>query len=379
MPPPKKEPVLKPPSVRPARTRRDRPATLTDVAREAGVSRWIAGAILNGGASNSRCAPETAAQIRAAAAKLDYRPNLAARLLSGKRSHTYGLLVASAGDPLVSFLVQDLHAEAVSLGCSVLIANTVGDDALGPNQFEASIEEFARRGVDGVFCAVHRWWPGDRRALLEQFPATVFYEDPEIEGARFVAPDRRACGRIAVEHLASRGRRRISLALMTLSRATHRARLAGHAEALATAGLAAAAPPVFDASRFGEAFPVHNPATRLWDYPAEIVDRCIDELVCDGRADAIVAHDDFFAAVLLKRLRARGIRVPDDVAVVGYLNHYLADWVDPPLTTIDLDQAAAAKAMVEMAERLVAQGEDAAASSPPSILIPPRLIVREST
>lgn len=363
----------------PARTRRDRPATLTDVAREAGVSRWIAGAILNGGASNSRCAPETAAEIRAAAAKLDYRPNLAARLLSGKRSHTYGLLVASAGDPLVAFLMQELQVQLARVDCQAIVGNTFeGWDRLEAG-FGGRVEEFTRRGVDGVFCAVHRWWPGDRQALVERFPTTVFYEDPEIAGARFVAADRRACGRIAVEHLAARGRRRIGFALMTLSRASHRERLAGHAEALATAGLAAAAPPVFDASRFGEAFPVHNPATRLWDYPAEIIDHCIDELVCDGRADAIVAHDDFFAAVLLKRLRARGIRVPDDVAVVGYLNHYLADWVDPPLTTIDLDQAAAAKAMVEMAERLVEKGEDAAASSPPSILIPPRLIVREST
>jgi DNA-binding LacI/PurR family transcriptional regulator len=379
MPTPDEERVLTTPPVPPARKRRERPATLSDVARAAGVTRWIAGAVLNGGEGNSRCAPETAERIRAAAARLDYRPNPAARLLSGKRSHTYGLLVASAGDPLVSFLVQDLHAEAVGLGCSVLIANTVGDDALGPDQFGDSIEEFARRGVDGVFCAVHRWWPGDRRALVERFPATVFHEDPEIAGARFVAPDRRACGRIAVEHLATRGRRRIGLALMTLSRATHRDRLAGHTEALATAGLAAAAPPVFDASRFGAAFPRHNPATRLWEYPAEIADHCIDDLVGDGGADAIVAHDDFFAAVLLKRLRARGIRVPDDVAVVGYLNHYLADWVDPALTTIDLDQATAAKAMVEMAERLVEYGEDAAASGPPAILIPPRLIVREST
>jgi DNA-binding LacI/PurR family transcriptional regulator len=67
------------------------------------------------------------------------------------------------------------------------------------------------------------------------------------------------------------------------------------------------------------------------------------------------------------------------VAVVGYLNHYLADWVDPALTTIDLDQAAAARAMVAMAEGLVVEVKDGAGSGPQSVLIPPRLIVREST
>ena len=113
----------------------------------------------------------------------------------------------------------------------------------------------------------------------------------------------------------------------------------------------------------------------LWHYPAHITDACIDALVRDGGADAIVAHDDFLAAVLLRRLRHRGIRVPDDVAIVGSLNHYLADWVDPPLTTLDPCHADAARAMVEAAERLVA-GEPVAAGAVARIA--PRLIVRES-
>lgn len=102
---------------------------------------------------------------------------------------------------------------------------------------------------------------------------------------------------------------------MTLSRPGHRERLAGHAETLVAAGRAAAAPPVFDASLFGNAFPVHNPVTRLWEYPVEIVDRCIDTVIHQGRAGGIVAHDDFCAAVLLKRLRVRGIRGAEDEAV----------------------------------------------------------------
>lgn len=354
---------------------RRRPPTLTDVAREAGVTRWIAGSILNGGDNNSRCAEDTAERIRAAAARLDYRPNPAARMLSGKRSHTFGLLVASAGDPLVSFLVQDLHSEALRHGCSVLIGNTVGNPEIGLDQFDAAVDEFSRRGVDGVFCAVHAWWPGDRKSLLERFPVTVFYDDPGIAGARFVAPDRRLAGRLPVEHLTSKGRTRIGLALMTLSRPTHRERLAGHLEALAAAGCDASRPGFFDASRHGEAFPRHDPVSRLWDYPGHIADACIDALVRDGGADAIVAHDDFFAAVLLRRLRRRGVRVPDDVAVVGSLNHYLADWTDPPLTTLDPCHAAAARVIVEIAEQLVA-GKPVTTGAVARIA--PRLIVRES-
>lgn len=75
-----------------------RSATLGDVVREAGVTRWIAGAVLNGGDGNSRCRPDTAERIKAVAARLGYRVNPFAAPLKGKRSRTFGVLVASAGD-----------------------------------------------------------------------------------------------------------------------------------------------------------------------------------------------------------------------------------------------------------------------------------------
>ena len=129
----------------------DKPATLSDVAHAAGVSRWVAGRVLNGGQGNSRVGAAAAQRIREAAKTLHYYPNHAALLLRGQRSHTFGLLVASAGDPLRSLLVQYLDAEAVKLGCSVLIGNTIGNPAVGPNQFDRYVEEFARRGVHGIF------------------------------------------------------------------------------------------------------------------------------------------------------------------------------------------------------------------------------------
>jgi DNA-binding LacI/PurR family transcriptional regulator len=68
--------------------------------------------------------------------------------------------------------------------------------------------------------------------------------------------------------------------------------------------------------------------------------------------------------------------VPADVAVVGYLNHYLADWTDPPLTTIDLSHAEAARQMIKMMERMIADGS--LPSEERGVKIRPRLIVRES-
>jgi DNA-binding LacI/PurR family transcriptional regulator len=353
-----------------------KPATLADVAALAGVSRWVAGRVLNGGNGNSRCSRQNRDSVLRAARQLDYRANLAARQLMGKRSHTFGLMVASAGDPLRSFLVQYLDAEAVKIGCQTLITNTIGNPAVGPDQFRHCVDEFRRRGVDGVFCAVHHWWPGDRHKLVESIPRTVFYEDPGVPGACCVAVDREEAVRLAVRRLIERGRRRIALAVMTLSRPTHAARRRGYEAELSAHGRTREERLIFDAERFGLAFAECNERSGKWEFPVEIMDRAIDALVRDAAADAIVAHDDFWAAAMIRRMRARGIRVPHDVAVVGYLNHYLADWTDPALTTIDLCHQTAACEMVRMLEKMIVGGP--LPERERLILVKPRLIVRES-
>ena len=355
---------------------RNKRPTLSDVAEAAGVSRWVAGRVLNGGHSNIRCSKETEGRIRQTALRLDYHPNIAARQLRGKRSYTLGLLVASAGDPLRSFLVQYLDAEAVKVGCHTLIANTIGNPTVGPDQFDHYVEEFQRRGVDGVFCAVHNWWPGDRTGLAARHPRTVFYEDPGIPGAAYVTVDRAEAVRLAVRHLAGQGRRRIGLALMDSSRPGDAARRGGYEEELSAHGLKADERLIFDGRAHGPAYAWCNEGTGKWEFPFEVIDRAVDALVRDGGADAIVAHDDFWAAALIKRLRSRAVRVPQDVAVVGYLNHYLADWTDPALTTIDLRHETAARRMVEMLQRMIQEGplpEDERV-----VKIRPRLVIRES-
>jgi DNA-binding LacI/PurR family transcriptional regulator len=351
-------------------------ARLADIAVAAGVSRTVVGQVLNGGAGNSRVAEETASRIREVARRLDYRPNLAARQLRGKRTQTYGLLVASAGDPLRSFLVQYLDMEASKVGCHTIIGNTIGRDE--PNNFGYYVDEFARRGVDGVFCAVHDWFSGNRKELVAQHPNTVFYGRPtQVSSAHYVDVDRAGAVRLAVRHLIERGRRRIGIALAGLSKSTCRARLKGYRTELAAHGVSVDERLIFDGVAFGQIFAQHNETSLRWDYPAEVVEHCIDKLVAVEGVDSIVAHDDFWAATLLRFARGRGIRVPDDLAVVGYLNHYLADWTDPPLTTVDLQHAVAAKAMVALMERLINGGPLPASQR--EVKIEPKLIVRGSS
>jgi DNA-binding LacI/PurR family transcriptional regulator len=239
------------------------------------------------------------------------------------------------------------------------------------------VEEFARRGVDGVFCAVHHWFGGDRTRLTARHPNTVFYEESGLEGTAHVAVDREEAVRLAVRHLARRGRRRISLAVMSLSRSTHLARRLGYEKELQCHNLPLEEQLIFNGEPYGLAYAYCNLNTGRWEFPTQVIERAVDALVLEGKADAIVAHDDFWAAALIKRLHLCGIRVPQDVAVVGYLNHYLADWTDPAITTLDLQHEYAAKRMVSMMEKMIEHGP-----LPPEdrvVQIKPRLIIRESS
>lgn len=350
---------------------------LADIAKAAGVSRGVVGRVLNGGKGNSRVAEATAKRILEIARHMKYQPNVAAQQLKGMRTHMFGTLVASAGDPLRSFLVQHLDTEAVKSGYHTMIGNTIGSDTVGPNQFDYYVDELSRRAVDGVFCAIHNWFEGDRKALTERHPNTVFFEDPGVRGAHVVKANRYIAARLATRHLLERGRRRIALIVSDLKKPTCQDRLRGFRDEHEAYGKQAQDGLVFNAAEHGKAFAWHNPELLTWQFPEEVVDLAIDELVRDAGADALVCNDDFWAATVLRRLHARGVSVPAHVAVVGYLNHYLADWTDPPLTTIDTRQDLAAERMLKMMEHLVMQGplpeEDRV------VEITPRLVVRGSS
>lgn len=348
-------------------------ARLVDIAQAVGVSRWTVGQVLNGGQGNSRVSPETAQKIKTAAAELQYKPSHAAITLRSNRSKVFGVMVSSVGDPLRSFLVQYLDSEAVRHGRRVLLANTVGNVPFAKDQFDNVLDTFASHQVDGVFCALHNWFPGDRQKLLSYFPLTIFYED-RIPGAPSVFVDRGAAVRIAVDHLAQKGRKRIALAIESMTTPHGRQRFLEWTNRLKFHQLPAGEDLFFSAELHGALHVKHHDQGRYWMFPFEAMEPVIQHLVIEGKADALVVQNDFWAAAIIKSLRKKKIRVPDDVAIIGFLNHYLADWTDPALTTIDLNHHQAAKVMFEMMGQLIDKK-----NCEKEVFIEPRLIQREST
>jgi len=346
---------------------------LVDIAREAGVSVSVVGSVLNGGRGNSRVAQTTADRILALARELNYRPSPTAQQLRGKRSNVFGLLVASAGDPLTSYLVEHLDEEVVQHGCQTLIGNT----AIAAGRFESCVDEFLRRGVDGIFCIVHSIFPGDRKKLLARCPNTVFYCDPGLKNATFVDVDQFEAGRITAQHLLKSGRRRLGFAILDPSASRLKERVRGVRAALTADGLSTKCLAIYEGAP-GSTDPAQpDNRSMVWETSEQVLDDMIDRLIVRHRADAIIAHNDFLASALLKQLRRRKIQVPNDVAVIGYLNHYLCDYVDPSLTSVDLCHHAAAAAMVQAIQLMIEQGVEST-SDRRAISVAPTVVVRDS-
>jgi DNA-binding LacI/PurR family transcriptional regulator len=193
----------------------------------------------------------------------------------------------------------------------------------------------------------------------------VFFGRRIVEHAGCVRVDTADGIRQSVDHLVERGRKHPGLVVWNAADQRSVYRREGYLTALAAHGL-----------------PIEE--RRIWaaetgpeDPSADTLDRAIDTVVGQLGADSLIIDDDVWAVRFIQRLKDRGFRVPDDVAVVGYDNLDMGTVVDPPLTTIDQDHDACARAMLDLLLSTV-EGETPAASER-EIVVKPRLIVRKST
>lgn len=329
---------------------------LIDVARAAGVSRVAAAHVLNGaGSGNVRVAPATRERIERIARELNYRPNRAAQQLRGVPSGLIGVIFDSQW-PTNFQRLSLLEQAGIARGLRFMVGQVHGDAPLAAQY----LDDFQSRGVQGILCIVdlHRRHREQIRPLFAGRRDVVFHGRPLVDGASCVRVDTEDGIRQSVSHLLERGRSRIGLLLSDSSDQYMEFRRAGYTAEHRARGMTV------------------DP-NLLWCAEADLpdqpmLDRAVDMLVERACADSIIAADDVWAVRLIQRLKARGLRVPDDVAVVGYDNLDLATVIEPALTTIDQQHEVYAREAIELLLKL-GQHEPAIAT------VRPKLIVREST
>jgi LacI family transcriptional regulator len=332
--------------------RRSQTATLSDVARLAGVSIATASKALN---ARDEVAPATRERVLQAAAELSFQPNALARGLISGRTRTIGLLTDELGG---RFSIPILLGAENALGneqMSVLLCDARGD-AIRRQHY---IRTLLARQVDGFIVL------GDsndvRPSLTRNIPVPVVYvygESTDPADLSVLADDEGGA-RLAVEHLVAQRRRHIGHITGPQTYRAARDRITGLRKVLAENGLSLAG----GAPLFGE-------WSQRWGRHAA---RAL--LTSSPEIDAIFCGNDQIATGVAETLTDLGRRIPDDVAIVGYDNWevFAAD-CRPPLTTVDLNlEQLGATAVMHLFAALDGQRASGV------IRQPCRLIVREST
>jgi DNA-binding LacI/PurR family transcriptional regulator len=293
--------------VTPVRARRA--ATLADVGREAGVSAMAASAVLNGPSTSTRISKETQERVLAAAKKLRYRPNQTARGLVDRRMNTIGLVGILAGDePNLYFLevFDGLVQEATALGQNVTVFN-VGSWEQGYHQ----IPKYCDGRVDGLILLAPIISAPASEWLPEHTPAVAVHPNYPLPGAPNFRADDEGGAFMAVKHLLKLGHRRILHIGGPLGAEGARLRVDGYRRAHQEAGI--------------DLQPDYIVRT---EFTAEGGRSALDGWLAEHRGqplpDAIFAASDAIALGCLDRLQASGLRVPQDISIIGFDNTLFA-------------------------------------------------------
>jgi DNA-binding LacI/PurR family transcriptional regulator len=296
--------------------------------------------------------PETRDRVLAAAARLDYRPSPLGRNLVVGRSHLVGLIVPNIGFPLYGLMARSLEEVLEPLGLRALLASS-DDDA--DREIEAA-RSLLRHAVDGGIVINSR-----ANKLLPQGPRFPWIHiSPEAGGLGFaVELDNRFGGRLAAQHLLDTGRRRLAHVAGTGREGMDRKM--GWLEALAAAGVR---PVGSETGNYSEAAGFN--ATRSM----------LERLGKNG-LDGLFLSGDAMASGALKALRESGLRVPEDVAVIGFDDAEYAVMLEPALTTVRQP----ARAMGAAAANLLLETYTLTSAQPRAapVLFQPELIVRSSS
>jgi LacI family transcriptional regulator len=330
--------------------------TLRDVARAAGVHPGTVSRALNP-ATEALVNEDTVRRVRAAAARLGYRPNPMARGLKTNRSYTVGVLVPDIQNPLFPPIIRGIDDRLAAAGYTPLIANTEND----PERERQDFEALRARQVDGFITATARL---DHEVLdavaASGAPLVLVNRRVEDGGLPSAVADDRAGARQAVAHLVALGHRRIAHLAGPQEISTGRGRLEGFRAAMAHAGLEVDPALV----RFARAFTEPEGA------------RVCDELL-GGGADftAVVAGNDLLALGCYDVLERRGLECPRDLSVVGFNDMPFADRFHPPLTTVHIPHYELGAAAADLLLERLADP----AAPPRTLEVDTRLVVRGST
>ena len=338
--------------------------TIKDVAELAGVSVATASRVLSDSGYPVR--PQLRQKVREAAEKLEYSPNAMAQSLRKEVCRDVALIVPNISNPFYLQAVLGV-GEALSAGdYNMIFCNTMHD----PDKETHFLRQLYERQVRGVILSSVAEGAGELVQKFIQRGMKFVLLDQLLPGVESPAIhyDSRAGARMAVEHLLEKGHRKIAFATTSLVRFTRTEICRGYREALEAAGISWNPALLYECAI--------NKTGRASDYELNIGRQIAASFIKDGcPATAILCINDMVAIGLIQTLAKNGIRVPEDVSVIGFDDIPLAGAVLPALTTVHYPAQEIGRLAALMLMDSIATGEDQTALT---MSLTPRLMIRDS-
>lgn len=329
-------------------------ATMRDVAKRARVSIATVSAVIN---ESAYVTPELKQRVLDAIEELNYKPNVLAKFLRFHKTSTIGVIIRDVQNPFYPAVIKGIEDTAWSLDHIVCLCNSEGH-----SERELSfLKSLLQRKVDGVLLATASLNDNPAIEVLEQenIPYVIINRHPgTTANNNYVGIDNKQAARLATEHLVALGRKKIAVIRGPEDYSTSQERTAGYVEVMRK-----------------HDYPIPPGFMPRGDYGVDGGYQAVTGLLkLPDRPDAIFCANDLMAFGVTEKLFEEGIRVPQDISIVGCDNIYFSKYLRTPLTTVDYPKYEMGRIAVEMLLDVIEEK----VREKRQVILSPQLIIRDS-
>lgn len=331
-------------------------ATIFDVARHAGVSSSTVSHVVNG---TRKVSADTARRVEEAIVAVGYTPNAIARALAVSSTNSVGVAISALTNPYFSDIIHAVERECSKLGLMVFLADTHDD----PDYELSVVKALHQRRVDGIILAPSAGPDNQALRYIEENKLPCVLVDRLTSKAfdRVGIRNKYAMG-LVVEHLVGHGHERIGFVPGHPGFATTLERIEGFRSAMVENGLSVDERLILPGSADVEGAAV---VTR------ELLSR-------PDRPTALAVGNNQSMIGAVRAIRSMGLRVPDDIALIGFDDFEWADCFEPRLTVIAQPVLEIGRKAADLLVRRIGAGNDGEMMEPKSVRLKPTLIIRNS-
>lgn len=301
-------------------------ATMKDIAKLAGVSTSTVSHVIN---KSRFVSEEISLRVNNAAQQLNYRPSALARSLKINRTKTIGMLVTTSTNPFFGEVVKGVERSCYQQGYNLILCNTEGDN----ERMRESVNTLLQKRVDGLILMCSSL-EGERIDVFEQYPdipVVVMDWGPMLFTSDKIQDNSLRGGYLAAKYLIESGHQQIGCITGPLVKHQAQMRYEGYKRALNEAGLD------FNANWIIEA-----------DFECEGGYEAFNKMFAKGSLpSSIFVCNDMMAMGVINAANEKGIRIPQDLSIIGYDDIHIAKFMSPSLTTIHQPKYRLGKAAVE--------------------------------